>query len=343
MRPDWEADPRSHLPRTLYELAQHHARRAIRTPHVEDPLDEYDRATSLGAAAEFLAKSTLAGISLTLLAGNHTTATLAEFGTRRTAPREADKEPVTVGPVDAVKRLNDFLPKSDPLAEPSSLFAVRNRAIHLGKLPDPTDAAANRAALVTWVSAVLERRRAFHQPGDWEEFWSPTYAEIATSIRDKTYAKLRSVFDQAVQDAARNYASLANDLTPEDRQTRIEELVRRAHSIDLYTQPHRCPACHNQTLHGLYEVHRTVEVDDSDAPDSFSLFVRETAELNFAHCPVCNLHLDRRLAGFTEVPLIRDLGDKNATPEEMDAWGDDQYEKNRIAYEHADIDESEEF
>ena len=178
--------------------------------------------------------------------------------------------------------------------------------------------------------------------GNWEAFWSTTYAEIATSIRDETYEELRSDFDQAVQAAAARYASLIDDLTTEARHTRIEESVRRAHSIDLYTQPYRCPACHNHTLHGLYEVHRTVEVDDSDAPENIGYFVTETAELNFAHCPVCDLRLDRRFAGFTDVPLIRDHGDKNATPEEVETWNDGQYEKHRFAYEHADIDELDE-
>lgn len=342
MRPDREPDPRAHLPDTLYDLAQHHARRAIREPRVADPLDEYDRTTSLGAAAEFLAKSTLAGISVTLLAGSSSTATLAEFGARQTAPKRGIGEPVTVGAVDAVKRLNQLAAISPALPQPDNLFATRNRAIHLGALPTPTDATAAQAELVTWVDVVLERRRALHQSGDWEAFWSPTYAEIATSILDETYEELRRVFDRAVQDAAAMYGSLVDDLEPEARQILIETLVHRAHSVDLYTQPYRCPACHNHTLHGLYELHRTVEVDDSDAPESVGYFVRETAELDFIHCPVCDLHLDRSLAGFTDVPLTRDHGDKNATSDEIEAWNDNQYEKHRIAFEHAEIGEPEE-
>jgi hypothetical protein len=83
---------------------------------------------------------------------------------------------------------------------------------------------------------------------------------------------------------------------------------------------HACPACQN-TLWVVYDVLRDVELDDSDAPDSFRFFVKQSAYVASASCPVCGLALSQSDMVLTDIPFVLDLGDDEATPDEIEGWG----------------------
>lgn len=325
------------LPDRLFRLAAEHARRAISSP-TDTPLDVYDRTTSLGAAAELLLKATLAGVSVTLLAGNTNTSTLVRFSTARVKVYK-ETATSTVGASDAVTRLNDLLPKpSHTITTLKRGFPARNGAVHLGDELADTEFDSARAELVTLVSEVFAARRHLNQSADWDEFWSPKYAHIATAIREKTIEHLRDRFDTLVSNAADQYAQLVDNLEPEARHDVIQNLATRAENLDYLARGHQCPACKNYTLQALYETRREVDVDYSDAPHSPAYFVHEIAELDFATCPVCGLRLGRTNVGFTDIPLTLDRGETDATADEVQAWQDNEYEKNRALAEHADAD-----
>ncbi|PVY28359.1 hypothetical protein [Williamsia muralis] len=329
------------LASTLYRLASEHAQRAVAATHAgESGLAKVDRITSIGAAAELLLKSTLAGVSATLLAGNSGTATLAELSGRRI---ELHQKPnaykvATVGAAEAVKRLNPLLPETHSISSRENLFDVRNSAIHMGVLPTDAEYASVIGDLQAFVDEVLRAREHLGLLADRAKFWSDTYVNTVDAIRDNKLEAIRASVTALIDTAKANYARLVRNVDPDKQLELVNELSLRTEALHYLREMHRCPACQNSTLAALYDVSREVEIDDSDAPISFGFTVSESATLDFATCPVCDLHLDRSSASFLGIPLTIDRGTKDATHEEVEGFLDDKHERDRLAYEHADID-----
>ena len=72
---------------------------------------------------------------------------------------------------------------------------------------------------------------------------------------------------------------------------------------------------------------RAVEVDDSDAPHSFGYIVKQTASVSRASCPVCGLTLSQADMVLTNIPFVLDLGEDEATPDEIEGWQDSQHDE----------------
>jgi hypothetical protein len=329
----------------MFNLAAEHARRAIEGINAGDAsgLGKVDRLTSIGAAAELLVKSTLAGIDASLLAGNASTTTLLAL---IASPLARAGKVFTVGGVDAVRRLNECRPQnSKAIADPKLVFEVRNEALHMGLASEDATIEDALTELVTLADSVFEIRRTLHQYADWDTFWSPKHLKIVQARQQAGYEKLRQHFD-GLMDAARNaYARLTAGLDADARIRLIAELVTRAPEVGDAEMPrsHACPACQN-TLWVVYDVVRDVEVDDSDAPNSFGYFVKQSAYVASASCPVCGLVLSQSDMVLTDIPFVLDLGDDEASPDEIEGWQDAQHDDDRWAgYEPSaeDIDDPE--
>lgn len=344
MTPYGEVNSRE-LPHKLLQLASEHAHRAISASD-GTPLNAFDRATSLGAAAELLIKSTLAGISVTLLAGNISVPTLAQFGAVPVdITNSKSKKAVTVGASESLARLNSLLPSDGQVSSVSRIFEVRNEAIHLGVLPTEQEASAARAELVNLVDEVFAARTYLKQRhGELKEFWSDKYLPVVESVRNKTFEDLRAKFAARVSQASARYDTLVSPLEPGRRSEMISQITAqataRAAALDYLIRPHECPGCKNWTLQAFYELDRQVEIDDSSAPHSFAFVARETTALDFAECPICGLHVGRDSVGFTGIPLSVGVREGDATDDEASAWLDWQRDKLWQAAEYADIEPS---
>ncbi len=311
------------LPTALFNLAAECARRAIEEPN-QGPvtgLDKLIRLMSIGQAAELVVKSTLAGIDPTLLADKANTVTLYALAGNT---RKLQGKVTTLGPVEAVRRLNECRPLTSPhVAEPKSLFDVRNDAIHMGLAPNDADLEEALTELVTLVDNVFKVREALRQGHDLRAFWSPKHIQIVQARQRARYERLLKNFQGLIKQAQANYARLTAGLTPDARNRLIAELVARTPDVD-YEQtlrPHKCPACQN-SLWVVYDVQRDIEVDDSDAPHSFGLFAKVRGDVRSASCPVCDLSLDQAAIVLTDIPFTIDLGEDEATTEEHEGWHD---------------------
>jgi hypothetical protein len=192
----------------MFNLAAEHARRAIEGPQAGDTsgLGKVDQLTSIGAAAELLVKSTLAGIDVSLLAGNANTPTLLAL---IASPLARGGKVFTVGGVDAVRRLNECKPQSSkPIVDPKLVFEVRNEALHMGLASEDATVQDALTELVTLAASVVEIRGALHQNADWDSFWSPKHLKIVQARQQAGYEKLRQHFDGLIGAARNAYARL---------------------------------------------------------------------------------------------------------------------------------------
>ena len=335
--------PATQLNRTLYNLSSEYAQRAIETGRDNDPaLAKIDHVAALGAAAELIIKSTLAGISVTLLAGsklNH--ATLNEWGHRPAQIHNSgDYKATSVAANESVARLNAFLPKGQAVDDPKSLFEIRNDAIHMGIMPSDADWDTAKATLTVFIDKMLHAREHLNLSADWDHFWSADSVVIATALRDKQLKKVRAQYEALVQDARRGYVVIA-DLPAHSRITLINQLVAQEQMLHDHRIVHACPGCGNLTLSAFYDMNYDFDVDgDADEDGVFSgiVTVSETAELDFAACPVCRLHLDRTNAAFADIKSTIFLGTKQANDEDAQAWSDEQSRKLHEMAEYADIE-----
>lgn len=329
------------LAQTLYELAAEHARRSIAAPRTnESGLIRVDRFVSLGSAAELLLKSTLAGITPTLLAGNTSPATLTEFSGEAVALhlKGVDYKVTTVGASDAIQRLNPLLPDSLKISMRKNLFEVRNDAIHMGVLPTESEARDAQADLVGLVDEVFLARTHLGQSADAKDFWSETYEGVVDAIREEKIEELQSSYSLLIATARNNYAKLVRNLDSDRQLELINELSLRANTLHYFRVTHWCPACENSTLAALYDVSREVDVDDSDAPHSFAFTVTETAVLDFATCPVCDLHLNRSSAAYLGIPLTINRGTGDASADEIEGYLDMKHLADELTFDDAGME-----
>ena len=208
----------SHQLRPMYKLAAEHARRAIEGAK-SDPasgLNKLDQLTSIGAAAELLVKSTLAGIDVSLLAGNATTSTLLGLISSGPIARQGGKVN-TVGGVEAVRRLNECRQGATTIPEPKLVFEVRNDALHMGLAADGRTIQAALTELVALAERVFDIRRALNQIADWDEFWSPKHLTIVQALQQAGYSQLGRHFISLIDAAKSAYARLTAGLDPDDR------------------------------------------------------------------------------------------------------------------------------
>lgn len=332
--------PHPELPEAVFELAADCARRAIEEPPADQSgFDRWVRMTAIGQAAEMLVKATLAGIDPVLIAEkNSSTHTLwALAGITRQLSRG---KVATVGGTEALRRLNECKPPAPPgVPEPKWLFEIRHGAQHLALSPTDKDLDAALTELVTLVDSVFKIRDALNQSADLNAFWSPKHFAIVEARRKAGYERLLKYYGEAIGEGKADYAKLIAGLSDNDRIRVVGELEARLPTTedDQTSRKHNCPACGNY-MWVVYDVHREIDVDDSDAPHSVGLYAIVSATVNHAECPVCNLHLDQEDLILTDVPFSLDLGIDQATDEEEDGWRDARDVEWRDEWEYADID-----
>ncbi|MCV7175446.1 hypothetical protein [Mycolicibacterium sphagni] len=312
------------LPGALLDIAAELARRAIEDPRPGDDsgLAKLDRAIAVGGAAELLIKSTLAGISLSLLAGSANTPTVVALSGTTTRPTQ--EKVITLGGPEALRRLNSCRrPSSSEIAEPKFLFEIRNDALHMGLTPEGAALETALTELVSLVQAVFEIRRALGQEADWNRFWSTKHLQIVEARQQAGYERLNKRFKEMLAAAHSAYLRLTAGLGNFERSRLVAELNTRAPEVDgsEHLRSHTCPACEN-TLWVVYNVVRDIEIDDSDAPHSFAHFVKERGYVSSATCPVCGLELNQSDMVFTDIPFVIEIGEDEASDDEVQAWQD---------------------
>ena len=327
------------LPGALLDIAAELARRAIEDPRPGDEsgLAKLDRAIAVGGAAELLIKSTLAGIGLSLLAGNASTPTVIALSGTTTRPTQA--KVVTIGGLDALRRLNACRrPSSPEIVEPKFVFEVRNDALHMGLAPDSTALETALTELVSLVEGVFEIRKELGQEANWSEFWSTKHLQIVEARQQAGYERLDKRFKEMLATAHSAYIRLTAGLDQFERSRVVAELNTRAPDVDgsEHLRSHTCPACEN-TLWVVYDVVRDIEIDESDAPHSFAHFVKERGYVSSATCPVCGLELYQPDMVFTDIPFVIQIGEDEASDDEVQAWQDAQRaaaeeERDKIAF-----------
>ena len=318
--------PKDHakLAGALFELAADCARRAVEEPPADQSgFDRWVRLTAIGQAGEMLVKSTLAGINPVLIAEKQaSTRTLWELA--GVAGRPPQGKVGTIGAADAVKRLNECKPRAAAvLSTPKLLFEVRNDAQHLALSPTENDLDAALTELVTLVDGVFKIREALGQPADPNVFWSSKHLGIVEARRKAGYESLLERYGEAISEARSIYAKLIAGLSDNDRIRVVGELQSRPPVVveDQTIRKHNCPACGNY-LWVVYDVEREVDIDDSDAPDSFAYIVTVSATVSYVECPVCNLYLEQDELVLTDVEFNLDLGTDVATADEEQGWRD---------------------
>lgn len=318
------------LAQALHDLAAEWARRALEQPGVdESALDTTVRMAAMGQASELLVKSTLAGINPVLLADKANMATLLKLTDNPTDG--ALGKMTTVGAQDAVKRLNECRPRSTPeISQPTRALEVRNDAIHLGLAPrkDELDAALNE--LVRLAEQVFEVRKALGQSHDWSEFWSAKHIQIVEARQRAFHQQLVEHYQDLIATAQESYRKMTEYLSKEAKNRLVAELASRVPFLGEREEVrrHTCPACAN-TMWVIYDVQRDVDIDDSEMPSGgssiphgYSFYARVHARVASALCPVCRLALDQSDLLLTDIPYTLDLGVREATEEEEQAWRD---------------------
>lgn len=315
--------PHRQIATIMFDLAADWARRAMDQPEPDEtPLDKTVRLAAIGQAAELLIKSTLAGIAPALLAEKTTMSTLLPLAGTTHKPTRGKM--TTAGAVESLKRLNEVRPANTPhISEPKLLFDVRNGAIHMGLAPTEDDLESSLTELVTLAAQVFKVRKALLQDSDWGAFWSTKHIKIVEARQRARYERLVRGFNELIAIAKAAYARLTAGLDQNERNRVVAELVARAPVVeDTQTvRPHTCPACQNQ-LWVVYDVLREVDIDESDMPHGVAFFVRISATVDYAECPVCNLTLDGDELALTAIPFTLDLGEDEATEDEEEGWRD---------------------
>lgn len=334
--------PKSHpeMAEALFELAVDCARRAIEEPPTDESgFDRWVRLTAIGQAGEMLVKATLAGINPVLIAEkNSGTPTLwALAGVTRQLPQG---KVGTIGGTDALRRLNDCKPGPAPgVPEPKLLFEVRHGAQHLALSPNDEDLDTALTELVTLVDGVFKIRAALNQSADFSAFWAPKHFAIVEARRKAGYESLLEYYGEAVGEAKADYAKLVAGLSDNDRNRVVGELEARLPLTEDYqtARKHNCPACGNY-MWVVYDVQREIDIDESDAPHSFAFYAIVSGTVEYAECPVCNLHLDQEHLVLTDVEFSLDLGTDEATADEEEGWRDARDAERADDWQYADID-----
>lgn len=313
------------LSTALLKMAALHARRAVSLVGSNDALELIDQAVSIGASVELLVKSTLAGIDVHLIrttTGNSHDTTMALIG----KPKTIGRLPVlkTIGGKDGIVLLNRCQTElgvgGSTIRSEEKLFAVRDSAVHLGLVDrDENDEAVTLLVKVT--KSLLELRNRLGQPSDWPQYWADQL-EPANEIENRAAEALSTRYEQQLASARRSFQLRWPNPGRDKNLIQLLEQTKPRHERDQVTHPVTCPACSNQGW-VTYDVERSdPQIDDSDAPHSVAWFVKLTGRRRDFDCQVCQLFLDDPdeldQAGIEDA----DLGEAEATPDEVEAWND---------------------
>lgn len=324
------------LAAALFELAADCSRKAIDEPPADQSgFDRWVRLTAIGQAAEMLLKATLANINPVLIADNTGMATLCALSGNGQQP---SGKVATASGVEAFKRLIACMPAGmKGIPEPKAVFEVRHGAQHLA-LANDEDLETALTELVTLVDWVFKVRAALNQQADLSAFWSPRHFAIVEARRKARYEDLREYFGGVVGEAKAVFIRLTAGLSDNERNRVIGELEARQPPVEdeQTARKHNCPAC-GSYMWVVYDVHREIDIDESEMPHGVSFYANVSGTANYAECPVCDLFLDAEYLVLTDIELQLDLGIDQATDDEEEGWRDARHAEHATEWEYADL------
>jgi hypothetical protein len=305
------------LPKHLFTVAAMHARRALAA--AEDPLDQLDRATSIGTAVELLAKAALALVSPTLIAEKDPKSLLLYSGIPTTPAHEAK----TKLAIDCLLLLKHSHSVKFSLPTDSKVFSVRNLALHIGQV-DATlfDEALNTMTRVN--EEILDVVKTYDASLDRSTFWGTELLDhVDERLKGEREAK-KLELEELKAAARRDYERLKQmDLSDAaltqlaDRDPAIDDPVIA--SADYYPERPECPVCGFDGWLGYAVTDRgTAYVETDPMHDDAWYFVDLTVEAVQFVCVVCGLNLDADLIRLEGMDNVREIT-VEATQEEIDA------------------------
>jgi hypothetical protein len=308
------------LPKHLFTVAAMHARRALAA--AEEPLDQLDRATSIGTSVELLAKAALTLISPTLIAERDPRSLLLYSGVP--VPGMSAHEAKTKLVADCLLILRhshsvNYNPQTD-----QKVFSVRNLALHSGQV----DTASFNEALTIMTrlnEEILVVTKAHDADLDRTTFWG---ADLLTQVdeRLKEDQEARKLELEELKAAARRAYERLQQMGLSDGALR--ELADRDPEIDDPTvasapdfDPERpeCPVCGYAAWLGYDATNRGPAYAETDwRHDDAYYFVDVTIEAVQFVCGACGLSLDPELLPLEGLDDVRGIT-VEATNEEVDA------------------------
>lgn len=308
------------LPRHLFTVAALHARRALAAAH--DPLDQLDRATSIGTSVELLAKAALTLISPTLIAEKDPRSLLLYSGVAVAGMSVHEAKTKLAGDCLQILRSSHsvtFNPQTD-----HKVLAVRNLALHSGQV----DTASFNEALTIMTrlnEEILAITSTYDATMDRITFWgNDLLPQVNERLKEEQEA-LKLDLEELKAGARRAHERLKQmGLTDgalrelADRDPEIDDVaVSSAPDFDP-TRP-ECPVCGYDGWLGYDATGRSPAYAETDwRHDDEYHFVDMTIEAVEFVCGVCGLNLDSELLRVEGMDDVREIT-VEATKEEVDA------------------------
>lgn len=308
------------LPKHLFAVAALHARRALAA--AQEPLDQLDRATSIGTSVELLAKSALALISPTLIAEKDPRSLLLYSGVAVAGMSAHEAKTKAVGECLQILRNSHsitFNAQSD-----QKVLAVRNLALHCGQV----DTASFNEALTIMTrlnEEILAVTSSYDAGMDRTRFWgNELLAQVDERLKEDQEAK-RLELEELKAAARRAYERLQQMGLTDGA---LRELADRDPEIDdpaLGNEPEfdpvrpECPVCGYEGWLGYEPTARgSAYVETDRRHDDAYYFVDMTVEPFAFVCGVCGLNLGVELLRLEGMDDVREIA-AEATKEEIDA------------------------
>ncbi|ETZ33629.1 hypothetical protein L842_0824 [Mycobacterium intracellulare MIN_052511_1280] len=302
-----------------------HARRALAA--AEEPLDQLDRAASIGTSVELLAKAALTLISPTLIAEKDPRTLLMYSGVQVPGMSAHEAKTKLVGDCLLILKHShsvNFNPQAD-----QKVLTVRNLALHSGQVDNT---AFNEAlTIMTRLNEEILGVIAAHDATlDRATFWgADLLAQVDERLKEVQQARMlaleelkaaaRRIFDRLTQMGFSDDALL--ELA--DRDPGIDDPAMSS-APDYDPERRECPACGYNGWLGYGVTHRGTMYTETDdiGHDAWHL-VDVTIEARQFACGVCRLALPADLLDLEGMDDVRDIT-LEATQEEIDAR--EQYE-----------------
>jgi hypothetical protein len=325
------------LPKHLFTVAAMHARRALAA--ATEPLDQLDRATSIGTSVELLSKAALTLISPTLIAERDPKSLLLYSGVAVPGTSAHEVKTKLVG--DCLQLLRHSHSVSYNSQSDQKVFAVRNLALHSGQV----DATAFNEAL-TIMTRLNEEMLVITQSHaselDRNTFWG---ADLLTQVdeRLKEDQEAKKLELEELKAAARRAYERLQQLGLDDEA--LSELAERDPEIDDPTvvnapdfEPGRseCSVCGFLGWLGYEATGRGTAYAELDwrHGDEYH-FVDMTIEAVQYVCRVCGLNLGPELLRLEGIDDVREIT-VEATREEIEALEQYQIDQYLMEEYHRD-------
>jgi len=320
------------LPKHLFTVAAMHGRRALAA--ATEPLDQLDRAMSIGTSVELLSKAALTLISPTLIAEKDPKSLLLYSGIA--VPGASAHEVKTKLVSDCLQILRHSHSLSYNSQADQKVFAVRNLALHIGQV-DPTAFNEALTIMTRLNEEILVITQAFDSALDRNTFWG-THLLAQVDERLKEDQQTKKLELEELKAAARRAYERLQQLGLDD--AALAELAERDPEIDDPSIVHpsdfepgrsECSVCGFFGWLGFEATGRGPAYSELDwRHDDEYHFVDITIEAARYLCRVCGLSLGPELLRLDGIVDTREVT-VEATREEIEAL--QQYEMEQYLAE----------